>query len=476
MRLSRKSQTRIAIILAGALILIGIIGLLYITRQDARPLLEQIKQRGTLVVAMRRSPAVYVDGAEGPDGFEFVLTRAFADQLGVKLRLAFPETLDHLFTAIANRSVDMASAALTVTPRRSLSVAFSDPYLTVSEQLIYRAGSHRPRSLDDIAPGDLHVVAGSSHEETLIQLRDAGQSALTWQRHPGDGTRRLLSEVDNGSIRLTTADSNVAALDRRLFPHIATAFELGSPQPIAWAFAKGADHSLRIAANEFLETLEQEGRLERLRARFFGHTGRLNLVDAREFWRHVRDRLPALRPLFKQAGELTGLDWRLLAAIGYQESHWDAKAVSPTGVRGIMMLTRSTAKRVGVDNRSDPAQSITGGAHYLQIVEKKIPQRIRRPDRLWLTLAGYNIGFGHLEDARILTQRAGDNPDLWLDVKRYLPLLAKPEHHKTVRRGFARGQEAVDYVDNIRNYYDMLIWYANTTRQAAPDDLPTVDD
>ena len=165
--------------------------------------------------------------------------------------------------------------------------------------------------------------------------------------------------------------------------------------------------------------------------------------------------------MFETAGAEMGVDWRLLAAIGYQESHWRPEAVSPTGVRGIMMLTRSTAKQMGIKDRHDPEQSIIGGAKYLRVVEKKIPQRIQEPNRLWLTLAGYNIGFGHLEDARILTQRDGANPDLWLEVKQRLPLLAQKAYFETVRHGFARGQEPVDYVDNIRNYYDMLVWFTN---------------
>ena len=190
----------------------------------------------------------------------------------------------------------------------------------------------------------------------------------------------------------------------------------------------------------------------------------------------MRDRLPEFRRYFEKAAQQTGIDWRLLAAIGYQESHWRPDAISPTGVRGIMMLTRSTAKQMGIKDRHDPEQSIVGGAKYLRVVEKKIPSRIQQPNRLWLTLAGYNIGFGHLEDARILTERDGANPDLWLEVKQRLPLLAQKPFHETVRHGFARGQEPVDYVDNIRNYYDLLVWYTTTkdrhtiARLLAPED------
>ena len=444
--------------------------------RTSTPLLEKVKQRGELVVATRRSPAAVYDGANGPDGFEYALAQLFANELGVTLRLEYPQTVEQLFSDIDRRKVDMVSAGLTVTPQRQRHLLFSTPYLTVSEQVVYRAGRLRPRSLADIGDGDLHVVASSSHEETLRRLRDSEHPDLTWRRHRGDSTRHLLSQVDRGEIRLTVADSNAVAMERRFYRHIATAFDISDSQPIAWAFRKSDDTSLRDAANRFLDGLQQDGTLQQLRARFFGHTGRLNFVDTREFWRNVRDRLPQLRPYFEQAEAATGYDWRLLAAIGYQESHWRADAVSPTGVRGIMMLTRATAKRVGVKNRSDPEQSILGGARYLKIIERKVPERIQGPSRLWLTLAGYNVGFGHLEDARILTERDGANPDLWLEVKQRLPLLAEKAYYQTVKRGFARGQEPVDYVDNIRNYYDMLIWFTTTRDGPAIERLLAEED
>ncbi|MCB1924189.1 MAG: membrane-bound lytic murein transglycosylase MltF, partial [Gammaproteobacteria bacterium] len=265
-----------------------------------------------------------------------------------------------------------------------------------------------------------------------------------------------------GTIRLALADANMTDLSRRFYRHIAVAFALEESKPIAWAFPRSGDDSLRREANAFLQTAQQNGLLQRLEARYFGHGGRLNFVDTREFWRNVRDRLPLYQAHFERAAGITGIDWRLLAAIGYQESHWRADAVSPTGVRGVMMLTQATAKQMDIDDRNDPEQSIIGGARYLRVVEKKIPERIPEPNRLWLTLAGYNIGFGHLEDARILTERDGANPDLWMEVKQRLPLLAKKRFHQTVKYGFARGQEPVDYVDNIRNYYDMLVWFTTT--------------
>lgn len=455
-------QQRIAIALAGCLLLAGLLALLPMLSREPVDVLTRVQQHGELLVATRRSPATYHTGSEGPDGFEYRLIAGFAEHLGVDVRFVLPPTLDALLDATAHAEVHMAGGGLTATERRRTLLRFSSPYDSVTEQVLYRRGSERPRNIGDIAPGDLHVLAQSSHEETLRRLRDDSAPELEWVSRDGDGIDALLAALERGELRLTMADSSEAALSRRLYGHAAVAFDLGDPQALAWAFPRSGDSSLRDAANGYLQKIRENGQLQRLRARYFGHTGRLNFVDTRDFWRAVRDRLPAYQRLFEQAAEQTGIDWRLLAAIGYQESHWRPDAVSPTGVRGIMMLTRATARQMKIDDRNDPAQSIMGGARYLRVVEKKIPDRIQPPNRLWLTLAGYNVGFGHLEDARILTQRDGGDPDLWMDVKQRLPLLSKKAYYKTVKHGFARGREPVTYVDNIRNYYDMLIWFTTT--------------
>jgi membrane-bound lytic murein transglycosylase F len=448
--------------IAASLLLAGAIGLGWLVRQPPLPLLEQVRATGELVVATRRLPTVLYEGAQGYDGFEHALVEHFADTLGVRVRYVFPESVEALLADIERGAVHLAAAGLTVTEARQERVRFSVPFRFTTDQVVYRRGSRRPRSLDDVAPGELHVVAESSHAETLERLRSTDYPMLDWTHHEAIGADNLLAAIERGDIRLTVADADILSFSRRIHRHLAEAFELGDPRPVAWAFSQTDDDSLLRTANRLLTALESSGELERLRARYFGHTGRLNFVDVREFWRQVRDRLPALRPYFEEAAAVTGLDWRLLAAIGYQESHWREDAVSPTGVRGIMMLTLSTAAQMGVSDRNDPRQSILGGARYLRVVEKKIPDRIDPLNRLWFTLAGYNVGFGHLEDARILTERDGGNPDLWLDVKQRLPLLAKKKYYSTVRHGFARGSEPVNYVDNIRNFYELLVWFTTT--------------
>ncbi len=194
---------------------------------------------------------------------------------------------------------------------------------------------------------------------------------------------------------------------------------------------------------------------------------RFDRVDAASFVACVRERLPRYQAWFQEAAAETGIDWRLLAAIGYQESRWDSAAVSPTGVQGLMMLTAETARRVGVADRNDPRESILGGARYLRVIGKTIPERIPDPDRTWMTLAAYNVGYGHLEDARILTQRRGQDPDRWPDVRANLPLLAQERHYTTLKRGYARGWEPVGFVRNVQTYAELLRWMVDDQAPSA---------
>ena len=135
----------------------------------------------------------------------------------------------------------------------------------------------------------------------------------------------------------------------------------------------------------------------------------------------------------------------------------------------MMMLTRRTAKELGVRNRLDPKQSIDGGAAYLAKLRKRLPERIQEPDRTWMALAAYNVGYGHLTDARKLSIKDGGDDKLWMDVKNYLPLLSQKKHYKNTKHGYARGNEPVSYVQNIRRYFDILAWNDNPDLDMAFD-------
>ena len=433
--------------------------------------LEQIQKTGKLVVVTRNSATTYYQGPAGATGFEYDMLKLFAEQLNVELELRTPDSFADVLPMVAGGSADIAAAGITITEKRKQLVSFGPSYITNTQQLIYRSGRNkRPHNIGDTVGKSLWVIAGSSHEESLQQLKKT-YVELDWSSITDADTEELMRQVDQEEIDFTIADSNDVKVNRRFMPELRVAFDLTDPEQIAWAFANNEDTSLLDAARNFFQNIEENGQLIQLIERHFGHIKRFDYVDKRTFLRHIENRLPLYELSFKQAAQATGFDWRLLAAVGYQESHWDPNATSPTGVRGLMMLTQATAASVKVKDRLDPRQAIFGGARYLKQQKNRIVERIQDPDRTWMALASYNVGFGHLEDARILAQKQGKNPDIWVDVKSTLPLLTKKKYHSQTKHGYARGYEPVHYVGNIRDYYEVLVWYSER-EQEKPENAP----
>jgi membrane-bound lytic murein transglycosylase F len=416
--------------------------------------LFDIYQRDSLKVGVLHGPTSYFVGVDGPTGFELELSQALADKLGVKLELFPSYHLDELLQKLDNGQVDYIAGGLTLTELRKGKYRASPAYRWISEVLVFKQGNTWPRSMAELTDS-IVVVKDSSHAETLQQLaQDHGH--LSWQQHPTLDADEILQQVVDGNIAYTLTDSNQLALNRRFYPNLSIAFTVRDNLPVSWLLADNQDDSLYAVMIEFFGAMYQGGELIALEDRYFGHVQQFDYVDTLAYIDAIEKTLPTLKSWFMQyAGEL---DWRLLAALSYQESHWDAKAKSPTGVRGLMMLTLPTAQQMGVTSRLDPKQSIQGGSRYLHRLVTRIPERIANPDRLWFALASYNIGWGHVEDARILTQRQGADPDKWLEVKQRLPLLRNKSIYQTTKYGYARGDEAVTYVDNIRRYYDTLLW------------------
>jgi membrane-bound lytic murein transglycosylase F len=438
--------------------LAALLSLPFLTSGDDRPTqLEQVLQRGSLTMLTRNGASTYYIGPEGPTGPEVALVQAFANYLGVALDIRAATAFNHLAGMLQRREGELIAANLTRTPERELTFNFAPDYLETSTVAVYRQGKRRPRSLADLAGMKLMVIAGSSYEELL---RDAQRDhpQLQWETRNDVGMEELLLAVADGAVDATLVDSNIFSLSGHFYPRIAVAFTLPGTLPHAWAFAPGSDDSLLQKARTFLRQAKHSGRLAALHEAFYAPTDRLDRVGMTQFMRQVRERLPPLIPIFQDVANAYDMDWRLLAAVGYQESHWDPEASSYTGVRGIMMLTQRTARQLGLTDRLDPQQSIDGGARYLLRLRNRVPDRIPEPDRTWMALAAYNMGFGHLEDARVLTQKQGGDPDAWQDVESSLDLLSQEAWHSQTRYGYARGYEARKFVQNIRSYYETLVW------------------
>lgn len=419
-------------------------------------LVERIKDSGELIVVTRNAATTYYEGPLGPTGLEYDLAKLFAERLGVKLRMVVPDNFTDILSLVERGEAHIAAAGLTVTEDRAQKLRFGPSYQIISQQLVYRAGTLAPKSLDDLN-GILEVIAGSSHEERLRSLQTE-HPGLSWLSSEVQDSGELLNLVWQQLIDYTVADSNDVSIYQQFYPELRIAFDIQKPEELAWAFSADTDDSLYREAVKFFNKLRTSGKLDQLLERHYGHVQDFDYADTRRYMSHIQQRLPEFIALFETASAETGLDWRLLAAMGYQESHWDTQAISPTGVRGLMMLTDNTMRLLGLDDRADPEQSILGGARYLRLLKDKLPESITEPDRTWLALAAYNVGYGHLEDARVLTRKRGGDPDQWIDVKESLPLLTQKHWYSQTRNGYARGYAPVRYVENIRSYYDILVW------------------
>ncbi|MCC5871949.1 MAG: membrane-bound lytic murein transglycosylase MltF [Gammaproteobacteria bacterium] len=417
---------------------------------------EAIRDAGELVVLTRNAPTTWYYDRDGePAGLEHDFATAFAAHLGVPVRFEFHNSIGAILAALANGEGHFAAAGLTGTEGRQEQFLLGPPYQTIAQQVVCRRGSRMPRDLDDLVDRSLMVTGSSSYIERLHDIEATTHPDLRWQVADTAATEIVLQRVWDSEVDCAVADSNIVAINRRYMPELQVAFPLTDGETLNWLLPANAE-GLRSAMEEWFEQAENSGFIATTRARYYAHVEIFDYVDIARFVRRIDNRLPHFRDTFEEAGRTYGIDWHLLAAQAYQESHWEPTARSPTGVRGMMMLTLPTAREVGVDNRLDPEQSILGGARYLANLESRLPDSVTEPDRTWKALAAYNVGMGHLYDARALARRLERDPDAWHEMREVLPLLADPDYYQDLRFGYARGNEPVQYLQRIRNYEDIL--------------------
>lgn len=426
--------------------------------------LDAIKARGELRISTLNSPLTYFTTPQGPGGFDYELAKSFANYLGVKLVVIPHQNINDLFDNLEEDNADLLAAGLIYNEERLNRASVGPAYYSVSQQVVYRLGTPRPKTFTDMK-GKLAVASGSAHASTLKQLKQDKYPNLSWEASSDLTSKELLEQVADGKLDYTIGDSVTVALLQRIHPQLAVAFDVADEEPVTWYLKRGNDNSLYAALLDFYSQRVEDGTLARLEEKYLGHVGSFDYVDTRTFLSAIDSVLPSFRSLFeKYANEI---DWKLLAAVAYQESHWNPQATSPTGVRGLMMLTRATADGLGVNNRLDPEQSIQGGALYLQRLMAKIPDTVPEDERIWFALAAYNMGWGHMLDARKLTKDQQGNPDSWVDVKQRLPMLSQKRYYPTLTYGYARGHEAYNYVENIRRYQVSLVGYLQEKEKRA---------
>jgi membrane-bound lytic murein transglycosylase F len=430
------------------------------------PPVDRIKARGELRVVTLNSPTSFYLGAQGEEGFEFQLASRFAREMGVKL-LMFPAADVRAMQAeLATGRADIAAAQLTADPGWTRVGQASAPYDQIQQLIVFRKGKPRPRDTLQIESSRLAVRAGSPQERILEYQKRTVAPTLNWLA-TAPRSADPLEDVTTGQAEYALVDAREFSFARHIYPDIDVGFALSDSRPTQWIVRRGARDLLR-RVNQFFAALTRSGELAALARESSGDSRPFEYEESRVFHEHVVERLPRYQSWFTEAATQTGIDWRLLAAIGYQESKWNPGAQSEDGALGLMMLTPNAAVAMGIKDRADPRENILAGARYFASVRAMIPERIREPDRTLLALAAYNVGFGHLEDARIITQTRGLNPDSWSDVRQELPLLAQERWYTRAKRGYARGWEPVQFVDRVQSFLTLLEWQPVETAAGAP--------
>ena len=414
--------------------------------------LDSPKREGALVVALLPEPSFQMaDGSEA-DGFTQDVVRYFAERLGVPVRFHFAADAAELKELAVSGRVHMAAyldAGLDTEALR-FSKSLGDRSLWV----VRHTDVAGPQSLAELAGREIHVPVNSAAALAVLSLEPSLLPRVIEVRDHGE--MEILQWLNDARIALAAVDEQYLRLAANLYPELQAIVKLPGNRQFTWAF--GVDYATELldTANQFITASEQNGLLPRLRDRHFGYVRRINPAGLQAFIEDSKSILPRYRREFQLAQERTGLDWRLLAALAYQESKWDPLATSMTNVRGMMMLTEDTADVLGVGNRLDAMESIRGGARYLVQLMDQLPPSTADPDRLWLGLAAYNLGMGHLNGGRAIAQRLKKNPDSWFEMKTVLPLMSQPEYYERLKSGRARGGEAVILVENVRSYYSLL--------------------
>lgn len=431
--------------------------------------LEQIKARGELRVGSFTSVPSYFFNDGQPEGIDYELASLFADYLGVKLVIVPKQNISELFSSLEKNEIDLSAAALIYNPERLSKFRVGPSYYSVSQQLVYKQGDKKPKTLASIT-NPLPVSGGAAHIATLNNLQRTKYPDLQWLTLKNQSSRELLRQVADGSIPYTIADSVTVSAFQRVYPQLAIAFDVSEEEPVMWYLKNSDDDSFYATVLDFFNQISEDSTLARIEEKYLSHITDFDYVDARSFVTAIEELLPDLQPLFEKY-ETENVDWRLLAAIAYQESHWNPLATSSTGVRGLMMLTRNTAESLDVTDRLDPEQSIRGGMDYIESLLSRVPDTIPDDEKIWFALTAYNMGFGHMLDARRLTEMQDGDPNRWADVKQRLPMLTQQNFYRLTKHGYARGYQAYHYIENIRRYKSSLdsYLYEKANRKQQPE-------
>ncbi|WP_022668775.1 membrane-bound lytic murein transglycosylase MltF [Desulfospira joergensenii] len=414
---------------------------------------ERIKKSGTLRLITSNSMNTFYLYRGKPDGFEYDLAKEFAKHLNVDLDVVTPGW-NNMFSYLKQGKGDFIAAGLAITKDRLEQVAFSIPYMTIQQRVVHHNLIFGPKNIQDLEFRTIHVRRGTSYQSRLEEIKRSGVD-FKYILHDNTPTEDLIAMVNDRKIKFTIADSNIALLCQRYYPDIRIGIPVQERESLAWAIRKNDDDMLK-AINRFLLHANETGILKRITQKYYHNIQDVDLFEIKKFHDRMKSRFPKYKKLIQKESRKYGFDWRLVAAVIYQESQFDANARSFTNVRGLMQVTRATAEELGIANHKKPGQSIKAGIKYLNKMFRKFDHMEDEHQQMLFALASYNVGYGHVTDAMKITRKKGLADNNWQDVKTVLPLLSKARYYKKTKHGYARGWEPVQYVDQVLTYFDIL--------------------
>ena len=420
--------------------------------------LKQIKSNGILRIALVADPPHYFPSKVKKRGYDFELVSHYATSIDVELEIIKTNTSNEIIFLLNQGKVDIgilgSSPEFDQKNIKNVVTYNNSKWYVIGN----RANRQLPKSIDSIEPNTM-IVANGSNASFILHSIGEDYSSLLWDELKNTNVRSILERINENHSKISIISEDIYVYYQYLFPETKKIFVLPIKYPSRWLVKNNNNLSFLYSINSFFNKYKQNGKLEKIGKTYYEHLNAFDYVDIRYYLKRINKKLPKYKKYFVEAAKNSALDARIIAAVSYQESHWNRKARSPTGVRGMMMLTLDTAKRVGVKNRLNAKQSIFGGAKYLKILYESLSNTIKEPDRLWFALAAYNIGLGHVEDARTITKSQGDNPNSWIDVEKHIPKLSQKKWYKKTKYGFARGHESIEFVRRVRRYYDILCLY-----------------
>ncbi len=448
---NKKSACRILAIMA----ILSIFSVCYYGcwKDQGLTTLENILKAGEITVCTRNNAHCYYLYRDQAMGFEYELAKAFADYLGVKLNVRIAEKWEGMIPDLMEGAGSFIAASMTIMPKRKKLVSFSNGYMPIQQYIIIHRNNRSIRCPDDLAGKTVHVREGTSYEEKLNLLKNKGID-LEIKLHDDLPTEELIRQVAEGKIEITIADSNIALLNQRYYPQAVLACPISEQEFLGWAVNRNA-RNLLYRINCFFKTIKENGKFNEIYNKYYANIDDFDYVDLRAYHRRLKSRLPKYKKIIMEAADYHGFDWRLIAAQMYQESHFNSKARSPSGAKGLMQLTSSTARSLGVKNILNPEQNINAGVQHLKDLYNYF-EKAEGLNRLFIALATYNVGQGHMLDARNIAREMNLDPNKWSSLSTTLPLLTRPKHYKKAIYGYCRGTEPIEYINKIMIYYDIL--------------------